>query len=45
MFHVAAGAKLRPRLGAIYKFSGVVAKLASINLLEFGLFSYWFDKP
>jgi hypothetical protein len=31
-FHVAAGAKLRPRRGAIYKLSGVVAKLASINL-------------
>jgi hypothetical protein len=31
-FHVAAGAKLRPRWGAIYKLSGIVAKLASINL-------------
>jgi hypothetical protein len=31
-FHIAAGAKLRPRRGAIYKLSGVVAKLASINL-------------
>jgi hypothetical protein len=31
-FHVAAGAKLRPRRGTIYKLSGVVAKLASINL-------------
>jgi hypothetical protein len=31
-FHVAAGAKLRPRQGAIYKLSGAVAKLASINL-------------
>jgi hypothetical protein len=31
-FHVAAGAKLRPRRGAIYKLSGAVAKLASINL-------------
>jgi hypothetical protein len=30
--HVAAGAKLRPGQGAIYKLSGVVAKLASINL-------------
>jgi hypothetical protein len=30
-FHVAAGAKLRPRQGAIYKLSGDVAKLASIN--------------
>jgi hypothetical protein len=31
-FHIAAGAKLRPRQGAIYKLSGVVAKPASINL-------------
>jgi hypothetical protein len=31
-FHVAAGAKLRPKRGAIYKLSGAVAKLASINL-------------
>jgi hypothetical protein len=31
-FHVAAGAKLCPRWGAIYKLSGAVAKLASINL-------------
>jgi hypothetical protein len=31
-FHVAAGAKLRPRRGAIHKLSGAVAKLASINL-------------
>jgi hypothetical protein len=31
-FHVAAGAKLRPRRGAIYKLSGAIAKLASINL-------------
>jgi hypothetical protein len=31
-FHVAAGAKLRPRLGAIYKLSGAAAKPASINL-------------
>jgi hypothetical protein len=31
-FHVVAGAKLRPRRGAIYKFSRTVAKLASINL-------------
>jgi hypothetical protein len=31
-FHIAAGAKLHPRRAAIYKFSGVVAKLASINL-------------
>jgi hypothetical protein len=45
MFYVAAGAKLRPGLGAIYKLSGGVAKLASINLLKFGYFSYWFDKP
>jgi hypothetical protein len=44
-FHVAAGAKLRPRLGAIYKLSGAVMKLASINLWKFGSFSYWFDKP
>jgi hypothetical protein len=25
--------------------SGAVVKLASINLLKFGSFSYWFDKP
>jgi hypothetical protein len=31
-FHVAAGAKLRPRRGAIYKLPGAIAKLASINL-------------
>jgi hypothetical protein len=31
-FHVAAGAKLRPGRGTIYKLSGAVAKLASINL-------------
>jgi hypothetical protein len=31
-FHIAAGAKLRPRRGAIYKLSGAVTKLASINL-------------
>jgi hypothetical protein len=31
-FHVAAGAKLRSGRGAIYKLSGAVAKLASINL-------------
>jgi hypothetical protein len=31
-FHVAAGAKLHPRQGAIYKLSGAVAKPASINL-------------
>jgi hypothetical protein len=44
-FYVAAGAKLRPELGAIYKLSEAVVKLASINLLKFGSFSYWFDKP
>jgi hypothetical protein len=44
-FHVAAGAKLRPGQGAIYKLSGAAAKLASINLRKFGSFSYWFDKP
>jgi hypothetical protein len=44
-FHVAAGAKLRPGLGAIYKLSRGVAKLASINLRKFGYFSYWFYKP
>jgi hypothetical protein len=44
-FHVTAGAKLSPRQGAIYKLSGVVTKLAGINLLKFGSFSYWFDKP
>jgi hypothetical protein len=43
-FHVAAGAKLRPRRGAIYTLSGAVAKLAGINLRKFGSFSYWFDK-
>jgi hypothetical protein len=32
MFHVAAGAKLRPGRGAIYKLSRAVVKLASINL-------------
>jgi hypothetical protein len=31
-FHVAAGAKLHPGRGAIYKLSGAVVKLASINL-------------
>jgi hypothetical protein len=31
-FHVVAGAKLRPGRGDIYKLSGAVAKLASINL-------------
>jgi hypothetical protein len=31
-FHVDVGAKLRPRRGAIYKLSGAIAKLASINL-------------
>jgi hypothetical protein len=31
-FHIAAGAKLRPIRGAIYKLSGAIAKLASINL-------------
>jgi hypothetical protein len=31
-FHIAADAKLRPRRGAIYKLSGAIAKLASINL-------------
>jgi hypothetical protein len=31
-FHVAAGAKLHPGRGAIYKLSGAVTKLASINL-------------
>jgi hypothetical protein len=31
-FHVVVGAKLRPGRGTIYKLSGVVAKLASINL-------------
>jgi hypothetical protein len=30
-FHVDAGAKLRPRRGTIYKLSGTVVKLASIN--------------
>jgi hypothetical protein len=36
-FHVATSAKLRPRRGAIYKLSGAVAKLASINLRKFVL--------
>jgi hypothetical protein len=31
-FHVAPGAKLRLRRGAIFEFSGAVVKLASINL-------------
>jgi hypothetical protein len=31
-FHVAAGVKLCPRRGVIYKLSGAVMKLASINL-------------
>jgi hypothetical protein len=31
-FHIAAGVKLRPRRDAIYKLSGAVTKLASINL-------------
>jgi hypothetical protein len=31
-FHVAAGAKLHPKRDAIYKLSGAIAKLASINL-------------
>jgi hypothetical protein len=31
-FHVAVGAKLRPGRGTIYKLSGAIAKLASINL-------------
>jgi hypothetical protein len=38
-FHVAAGAKLSPKLGAIYKLSGAVAKLASINLWKLVLSS------
>jgi hypothetical protein len=37
-FHVAAGAKLRPEQGAIYKLSGAVAKLVSINLRKLVLF-------
>jgi hypothetical protein len=43
-FYVAAGENLH-----IDKFSGAivwsVAKLAGINLRNFGSFSYWFDKP
>jgi hypothetical protein len=31
-FHIAAGAKLCPGRGAIYKLSRAIAKLASINL-------------
>jgi hypothetical protein len=31
-FHVAVGAKLRPREGAVYKLYGAVAKPVSINL-------------
>jgi hypothetical protein len=31
-FHIAAGAKLCPGRGAIYKLSGAITKLASINL-------------
>jgi hypothetical protein len=30
---------------APYKLSGAIAKLASIKLLKFGSFSYWFNKP
>jgi hypothetical protein len=30
---------------APYKLYGADAKLACINLLKFGSFSYWFDKP
>jgi hypothetical protein len=46
-FHVAAGAKLRPRWGTIYKLSGAVAKLASINLRKLvlsptGSINLWF---
>jgi hypothetical protein len=37
-FHVAAGAKLRSGRGAIYKLSGAVAKLASINLWKLVLY-------
>jgi hypothetical protein len=37
-FYVAAGAKLRPGRGAIYKLSGAVAKLASINLQKLVFF-------
>jgi hypothetical protein len=44
-FHVAAGAKIRPGRGTIYKLSGAIAKLTSINLRKFGSLSYWFDKP
>jgi hypothetical protein len=36
-FHVAAGAKLRPGRDVIYKLSGAVVKLASINLWKFVL--------
>jgi hypothetical protein len=36
-FHVAASAKLHPRRGTIYKLSGAVAKLVSINLRKFVL--------
>jgi hypothetical protein len=38
-FHVATGAKLHPRRGTIYKLSGAVAKLASINLRKLVLSS------
>jgi hypothetical protein len=31
-FHIAAGAKLRPGRGAIYKLSRAIAKLANFNL-------------
>jgi hypothetical protein len=44
-FHVAAGAKLHTGQGAINILFGVFAKLASIDLLKFGSFFYWFDKP
>jgi hypothetical protein len=36
-FHIVAGAKLRLGRGTIYKLSGAIAKLASINLQKFVL--------
>jgi hypothetical protein len=37
--------KATPWTSFLAPLSGTVAKLAGINLLKFGSFSYWFDKP
>jgi hypothetical protein len=44
-FHVAAGAKATPQIGAIYKFSGAVAKASKHQPSEVVSFSYWSIKP